>query len=64
MRVYLLWGTIHGLIALAIAGRLGGGLTEMAWLADRIVDEELAAWRGQAGIQEGTDDESAIQDGR
>lgn len=63
-RVYLLWGTIHGLIALALAGRLGGTLTEMAWLADRIIDETLAAWQGRAANEEGTDHEAVTADDR
>lgn len=57
-RVYTLWGTVHGLVALVLAGRLaesgddgwGGGQA----LADAAVRDALAAWRAAPGAPSGT----------
>ena len=43
-RVTLAWGTLHGLVALAMAGRLPGGAEEAAGLADRAFRDYLSAW--------------------
>lgn len=45
-KVTLMWGTIHGLTALLLAGRLPGGREEAARLTEQAVCNALAAWRG------------------
>lgn len=45
-KVTLLWGTIHGLAALLLAGRLPGGREEAARLTEQAVCDTLAAWCG------------------
>jgi AcrR family transcriptional regulator len=43
-KVTLLWGTAHGLIALAMAGRIVGGNEEAERLIDQAVRDYLKAW--------------------
>ena len=43
-RVTLAWGTLHGLVALAMAGRLPGGAEEAEGLVDRAFRDYLSAW--------------------
>ena len=43
-KVTMLWGTVHGLVALAMAGRLPGGNEEAQKLADQSVRDYLSAW--------------------
>lgn len=43
-RVTLLWGTVHGLVALAMAGRIEGGEQETRRLLDQAARDYLAAW--------------------
>jgi len=43
-KVVLLWGSAHGLVALAMAGRIPGGDGEATRLLDRAVHDHLAAW--------------------
>ena len=38
------WGTLHGIVALAMAGRIAGGREEAERLADRAMCDYLAAW--------------------
>lgn len=45
-KVTLLWGTMHGLAALLMAGRIVGGHPEAARLAEQAARDALAAWRG------------------
>lgn len=45
-KVTLLWGTVHGLIALAMAGRILGGNEEAERLTDQAVRDYLTAWIG------------------
>jgi AcrR family transcriptional regulator len=40
-----LWSTAHGLVALAMAGRLAGGQKEAERLAEQAVREALTTWR-------------------
>ena len=40
------WGTLHGLVALAMAGRIPGGREEAERLVDRAMRHFLAAWIG------------------
>ena len=44
-KVTMLWGTVHGLVSLAMAGRIVGGDEEARRLADRAVRDYLVAWR-------------------
>lgn len=44
-RVNVLWATVHGLIALAMAGRIGGGQANVGHLVERSVDDALLAWK-------------------
>ncbi len=43
-KVTLAWGTLHGLVSLAMAGRLPGGNEEAERLAHRAVRDFLKAW--------------------
>ena len=43
-KVILGWGTLHGLVALAMAGRISGGGGEAERLVDRAMRDYLAAW--------------------
>jgi AcrR family transcriptional regulator len=43
-KVTLAWGTLHGLVALAMAGRIAGGGEEAERLVDRAMRDYLAAW--------------------
>ena len=43
-KVTMLWGTVHGLVCLAMAGRIVGGNEEARRLADRAVRDYLSAW--------------------
>ena len=43
-KVNRLWGTVHGLVALAMAGRLRGGNEEARRLADQAARDYLTAW--------------------
>ncbi len=45
-KVTLLWSTVHGLVALMMAGRLTGGQKEAERLAEQAARDALAAWRG------------------
>ena len=45
-KVTLLWGTVHGLVSLAMAGRIVGGDEEAQRLVDQAVRDYLVAWRG------------------
>ncbi|MDP9375203.1 MAG: TetR/AcrR family transcriptional regulator [Chloroflexota bacterium] len=45
-KVTLLWGTMHGLAALLMAGRIAGGREEVARLAEQAAHDALVAWRG------------------
>ena len=44
-KVTLLWGTAHGLVSLAMAGRIVGGNEEAKRLVDQAARDYLAAWR-------------------
>jgi AcrR family transcriptional regulator len=46
-KVTLLWGTVHGLVALAMAGRLPGGHDEVERFAVVAVRDAVAAWRSE-----------------
>lgn len=46
-KVTLLWSTIHGLVALMMAGRLAGGQKETERLAEQAVRDALAAWHSE-----------------
>jgi len=43
-KVTLAWGTLHGLVALAMAGRIPGGAKETERLVDRAARDYLSAW--------------------
>ena len=43
-KVTLLWGTVHGLVSLAMAGRIVGGNEETERLVDQAVRDYLTAW--------------------
>jgi AcrR family transcriptional regulator len=43
--VYILWATLHGLVALTMAGRIDGGRAQAAGLVERAVHAFLAAQR-------------------
>ena len=43
-RVTLGWGTLHGLVSLAMAGRIPGGNEEAQRLVDQAVRDYLSAW--------------------
>ena len=43
-KVTLAWGTLHGLVGLAMAGRLPGGNEEAERLADQAAHDFLKAW--------------------
>jgi AcrR family transcriptional regulator len=43
-KVTLLWGTVHGLVALAMAGRIVGGNDEAERLVDQAMRDYLSAW--------------------
>ena len=43
-KVTMLWGTVHGLVSLAMAGRIVGGDEEARRLADRAVRDYLSTW--------------------
>ena len=45
-KVNMLWGTVHGLVALAMAGRIVGGNEEAQRLADQATRDYLTAWLG------------------
>ena len=38
------WGTLHGLVSLAMAGRIPGGNEEAQRLVDQAVRDYLSAW--------------------
>ena len=44
-KVTLLWSTVHGLVALTMVGRIGGGQKEAERLAEQAARDALAAWR-------------------
>jgi len=44
-KVMLLWGTAHGIVSLAMAGRIVGGNEEAKRLVDQAVYDYLVAWR-------------------
>ncbi len=43
-KVTLAWGSLHGLVALYMAGRIPGGAEETERLADRATRDHLTAW--------------------
>ena len=43
--VHILWATLHGLVALTMAGRIDGGRAQAAGLVERAVRAFLAAQR-------------------
>ncbi len=43
-KVTLAWGTLHGLVALAMAGRIPGGAEETERLVDQAARDYLSAW--------------------
>jgi hypothetical protein len=43
--VHILWATLHGLVALTMAGRIDGGRAQTAGLVERAVRAFLAAQR-------------------
>ena len=43
--VHILWATLHGLVALTMAGRIDGGRAQAAGLVERAVRSFLAAQR-------------------
>lgn len=43
-KVTLAWGTLHGLVALALAGRIPGGKEEAERLADQATRDFLRSW--------------------
>lgn len=43
-KVMLLWGMAHGLVSLAMAGRIAGGFEEAGRLADKAAQDYLSAW--------------------
>lgn len=45
-KVMLLWGTSHGIVSLAMAGRVVGGNEEAQRLVDQAARDYLVAWRG------------------
>ena len=45
-KVNTLWGTVHGLVALTMAGRIVGGNEEAQRLADQAARDDLTAWLG------------------
>ncbi len=45
-KVMLLWGTSHGVVSLAMAGRIVGGNEEAQRLVDQAARDYLVAWRG------------------
>jgi AcrR family transcriptional regulator len=45
-KVNMLWGTVHGLVSLAMAGRIVGGNEEAQRLADQAARDYLTAWLG------------------
>ena len=47
--VLMLWGQVHGLVALAMAGRLEGGYDQADRLTERSVRDALVAWREGQG---------------
>jgi AcrR family transcriptional regulator len=51
--VHILWATLHGLVALTMAGRIDGGRAQAAGLVERAVHDFLAARRvtGDKGSQ-------------
>ena len=44
-KVTLLWATMHGLVALLMAGRIAGGREEAARLVEEAARDALVAWR-------------------
>lgn len=53
-RVLGLWAALHGLVALAMAGRIAGGREGGAPLVDRAVRDAIAAWSAQAAQDRGS----------
>lgn len=47
-RVYILWSTAHGLVALTMADRIGGGQTQAMHLFERALQDMLLAWKQDA----------------
>jgi len=47
--VHILWATLHGLVALTMAGRIDGGRAQAAGLVERAVRDFLAAQRAANG---------------
>lgn len=43
-KVLLLWGSVHGLIALAMAGRIAGEQEQVTRAAEQVVHDLLIAW--------------------
>ena len=43
-KVTLAWGTLHGLVALTMAGRIPGGIEQTERLVDQAVHDYLRAW--------------------
>ncbi len=48
-QVNILWGTAHGLVALTLADRIGGGQAQAARLFERAFHDMLLAWEQEAG---------------
>ena len=44
-KVVLGWGTLHGLVALAMVGRISGGAEEVERLVALSIRDYLAAWK-------------------
>jgi len=44
-RVTLLWSTVHGLVALAMVGRIPGGEKQARKLARQAAHDYLTAWQ-------------------
>jgi hypothetical protein len=44
VRVLGLWAALHGLVALAMAGRIAGGRDGAAPLVERVVADAITAW--------------------
>jgi hypothetical protein len=50
--VTILWGTVHGLVSFAVAGRTAGGNEQAERLVDQAMRDYLSAWL--EGLQERT----------
>jgi AcrR family transcriptional regulator len=54
--VHILWATLHGLVALTMAGRIDGGRAQAAGLVERAVRDFLAARRLAPGREQGLEE--------